>query len=175
MKAPVGGKSAAAAETERDRRIRQLERTPVRKLLETEILKNVVGKCAGSLPGASLGRRGLHSGAWVAEAGSEGSTTTASLCASSLTYCPLGQVQSRSILPLGTGSRLILDIEGFEARRKRERESSRRYTASFGKVAVDATTARLPSPFLSAQASLAFSVPRLPAKGRVAKPVAAVM
>jgi hypothetical protein len=44
VKAPVGGKSAAAAETERDRRIRQLERTPGRKLLETEILKNVVGK-----------------------------------------------------------------------------------------------------------------------------------
>ena len=31
----------------RDRRIPQLERTPGRKLLETEILKNVAGKWAG--------------------------------------------------------------------------------------------------------------------------------
>ena len=109
MKTAVGGKSAAAAETERDRRNRQLERTPGRKLLETEILKNVVGKCAGERFAhrrESWSQR-VHADAWVAEAGSEGSTTTASLCASSLTYCPLGQVQFRSILPLGTGSRLI--------------------------------------------------------------------
>jgi len=40
----LGGKSAAAAETEKDRRIRQLERTLGRKSLEIEILKNVVGE-----------------------------------------------------------------------------------------------------------------------------------
>jgi hypothetical protein len=40
----LGGKSAAAAETEKDRRIRQLERTLGRKALEIEILKNVVGE-----------------------------------------------------------------------------------------------------------------------------------
>jgi hypothetical protein len=44
VKAAVGGKSAATVETERNRRIPQLERTPGRKLLETEILRNVVGK-----------------------------------------------------------------------------------------------------------------------------------
>jgi transposase-like protein len=44
VKAAVGGKSDAAAETERDRGIRQLERAPRRKSLETEILRNVVGK-----------------------------------------------------------------------------------------------------------------------------------
>jgi hypothetical protein len=38
------GKSAAAGETEKDRRIRQLERTLGRKSLEIEILKNVVGE-----------------------------------------------------------------------------------------------------------------------------------
>ena len=38
------GKSAAAAETEKDHRIRQLERTLGRKALEIEILKNVVGE-----------------------------------------------------------------------------------------------------------------------------------
>ena len=43
-KAALGGKSAAAAETEKDRRIRQLERTLGRKSLEIEILKNVVGE-----------------------------------------------------------------------------------------------------------------------------------
>jgi len=43
-KAGLGGKSAAAAETEKDRRIRQLERTLGRKSLEIEILKNVVGE-----------------------------------------------------------------------------------------------------------------------------------
>ena len=42
-KAALGGKSAAAAETEKDHRIRQLERTLGRKALEIEILKNVVG------------------------------------------------------------------------------------------------------------------------------------
>src|ERR1700737_1405872 len=42
-KAALGGKSAAAAETEKDHRIRQLERTLGRKSLEIEILKNVVG------------------------------------------------------------------------------------------------------------------------------------
>ena len=42
-KAALGGRSAAAAETEKDRRIRQLERTLGRKSLEIEILKNVVG------------------------------------------------------------------------------------------------------------------------------------
>jgi transposase len=43
-KAALGGKSAAAAETEKDRRIRQLERSLGRKSLEIEILKNVVGE-----------------------------------------------------------------------------------------------------------------------------------
>jgi transposase len=43
-KAALGGKSAAFAETEKDRRIRQLERTLGRKSLEIEILKNVVGE-----------------------------------------------------------------------------------------------------------------------------------
>jgi transposase-like protein len=43
-KAALGGKSAAAAETEKDHRIRQLERTLGRKALEIEILKNVVGE-----------------------------------------------------------------------------------------------------------------------------------
>lgn len=42
-KAALGGRSAAA-ETEKDRRIRQLERTLGRKSLEIEILKNVVGE-----------------------------------------------------------------------------------------------------------------------------------
>src|SRR6266403_1735941 len=42
-KAALGGRSAAAAETEKDHRIRQLERTLGRKSLEIEILKNVVG------------------------------------------------------------------------------------------------------------------------------------
>jgi transposase len=41
-KAALGGRSAAAAETEKDRRIRQLERTLGRKSLEIEILKNAV-------------------------------------------------------------------------------------------------------------------------------------
>src|SRR5438445_12989174 len=45
-KAALGGRSAAAAETEKDHRIRQLERTLGRKSLEIEILKNVVGECA---------------------------------------------------------------------------------------------------------------------------------
>src|SRR3981081_4248486 len=45
-KAALGGKSAAAAETEKDHRIRQLERTLGRKALEIEILKNVVGEWA---------------------------------------------------------------------------------------------------------------------------------
>ena len=43
-KAALGGKSAASAESEKDRRIRQLERTLGRKSLEIEILKNVVGE-----------------------------------------------------------------------------------------------------------------------------------
>ena len=43
-KAALGGKSAAAAETEKDRRIRQLERALGRKPLEIEILENVVGE-----------------------------------------------------------------------------------------------------------------------------------
>ncbi len=38
----LGGKRAAATETERERRIRQLERSLGRKTLEVEILKNVV-------------------------------------------------------------------------------------------------------------------------------------
>jgi len=41
-KAALGVRSAAAAESEKDRRIRQLERTLRRKSLEIEILKNVV-------------------------------------------------------------------------------------------------------------------------------------
>ena len=43
-KAALGGKSAAAGETEKDQRIRQLERTLGWKPLEIEILKNVVGE-----------------------------------------------------------------------------------------------------------------------------------
>ena len=43
-KAALGGRSAAAAETEKDHRNRQLERTLGRKSLEIEILKNVVGE-----------------------------------------------------------------------------------------------------------------------------------
>jgi transposase len=43
-KAALGGRSAAAGETEKDQRIRQLERTLGRKSLEIEILKNVVGE-----------------------------------------------------------------------------------------------------------------------------------
>ena len=43
-KAALGGKSAAAAETEKDQRIRQLERSLGRKSLEIEILKNVLGE-----------------------------------------------------------------------------------------------------------------------------------
>jgi transposase len=43
-KAALGGRSAAAAESEKDRRIRQLERTLGRKSLAIEILKNVVGE-----------------------------------------------------------------------------------------------------------------------------------
>ena len=43
-KAALGGRSAAAGETEKDRRIRQLERTLGRKSLEIEILKNVAGE-----------------------------------------------------------------------------------------------------------------------------------
>jgi len=41
-KAALGGRSAVAAESEKDHRIRQLERTLGRKALEIEILKNVV-------------------------------------------------------------------------------------------------------------------------------------
>ena len=40
----LGGEALPAAETEKDRRIRQLERTLGRKSLEIEILKNVVGE-----------------------------------------------------------------------------------------------------------------------------------
>ncbi len=43
-KAALGGRSTAAPENEKDRRIRQLERTLGRKSLEIEILKNVVGE-----------------------------------------------------------------------------------------------------------------------------------
>jgi transposase-like protein len=42
--AALGGRSVAAAESEKDRRIRQLERSLGRKALEIEILKNVVGE-----------------------------------------------------------------------------------------------------------------------------------
>ncbi len=42
--AALGGRSAAAVENEKDRRIRQLERSLGRKALEIEILKNVVGE-----------------------------------------------------------------------------------------------------------------------------------
>src|SRR5215469_13148558 len=48
-KAALGGRSAAAAETEKDHRIRQLERTLGRKSLEIEILKNVVGVSCGAV------------------------------------------------------------------------------------------------------------------------------
>jgi hypothetical protein len=43
-RAALGGKSAAAAEIEKDRRIRQLERTLGRKSPEIEIPRNVVGE-----------------------------------------------------------------------------------------------------------------------------------
>ncbi len=61
-KAALGGRSAAAAETEKDHRIRQLERTLGRKALEIEILKNVVGSelWCRSLPGTRDGYAGLH-------------------------------------------------------------------------------------------------------------------
>jgi hypothetical protein len=39
----LGGKRAVAVETEKGRRIRQVERTLGRKSLEMEILKNVLG------------------------------------------------------------------------------------------------------------------------------------
>ncbi len=42
--AALGGRSAPAVENEKDRRIRQLERSLGRKALEIEILKNVVGE-----------------------------------------------------------------------------------------------------------------------------------
>jgi transposase-like protein len=42
--AALGGRSAAAVENEKGRRIRQLERSLGRKALEIEILKNVVGE-----------------------------------------------------------------------------------------------------------------------------------
>jgi transposase-like protein len=42
--ATLGGRSAAAVENEKDRRIRQLERSLGRKALEIEIPKNVVGE-----------------------------------------------------------------------------------------------------------------------------------
>ena len=42
--AALGGKSAAAVDNEKDRRIQQLERSLGRKALEVEILKNVVGE-----------------------------------------------------------------------------------------------------------------------------------
>src|SRR5260370_40964874 len=45
-KAALGGRSAAAAETEKDRRIRQLARTLGRKSLQIEILQNVGGEGA---------------------------------------------------------------------------------------------------------------------------------
>ncbi len=48
-KAALGGRSAAAAETEKDHRIRQLERTLGRKSLEIEILKNVGGVSCGAV------------------------------------------------------------------------------------------------------------------------------
>ena len=61
-KAALGGRSAAAAETEKDHRIRQLERTLGRKALEIEILKNVVGSelWCGSLPGTGVGGNGIR-------------------------------------------------------------------------------------------------------------------
>src|SRR5271170_411696 len=62
-KAALGGRSAAAAETEKDHRIRQLERTLGRKALEIEILKNVrVGGelWSGSFPGTRDGDTRLH-------------------------------------------------------------------------------------------------------------------
>jgi transposase len=43
-KAALWGRGAAVAETEKDCRIRQLERTLGRKSLQIEILKNVVGE-----------------------------------------------------------------------------------------------------------------------------------
>ena len=43
-RAALGGRSAAAAETEKDHRIRQLGTNVGRKSLEIEILKNVVGE-----------------------------------------------------------------------------------------------------------------------------------
>jgi transposase-like protein len=43
-KAALGGRSTVAAETEKDHRIGQSERTPGRKSLDIEILKNVVGE-----------------------------------------------------------------------------------------------------------------------------------
>ncbi len=60
-KAALGGSSAAAAETEKDRRIRQQERTLGWKSLEIEILKTSWGSelRRGSLPGAGTGGAGV--------------------------------------------------------------------------------------------------------------------
>jgi transposase len=55
-KAALGGRSPAAAETEKDRRIRQMERTLGRKSLEIEILKNEVDvrRLWDRIPGLSV-------------------------------------------------------------------------------------------------------------------------
>lgn len=62
-KAALGGKSAAAAETGKDRRIRRLERSLGRKALEIEILKNVVGELA-AVWFTSRRERWLHIAEW---------------------------------------------------------------------------------------------------------------
>jgi len=60
-KAAPGGRSAAAAETEKDHRIQQLERTLGPKALEIEILKNVGGSelWCGSLQARELVTQGF--------------------------------------------------------------------------------------------------------------------
>ena len=69
-KAALGGRSAAAAETEKDHRIRQLERTLGRKSLEIEILTSWGSELrCGALPGTRDGYAGLHGDAGGGDVG----------------------------------------------------------------------------------------------------------
>ncbi|MFQ5683631.1 MAG: transposase [Candidatus Binatia bacterium] len=68
-KAALGGKSAAAVESEKDRRLRQLERSLGRKTLEVEILKTL---CGSELRGGSLPRPGAGRARLPGDAGGGG-------------------------------------------------------------------------------------------------------
>jgi hypothetical protein len=70
VKAALGGMSAAAAETEKDRRFRQLERTPGRKLRDRDPKKRRWEVSWGEVH--QQARVLVADDAWVAEAGSEG-------------------------------------------------------------------------------------------------------